>query len=70
VPYERARAIREKVLGPEHPDTATSLSFWACPKLRRTQSSAEADSLRALAEAAKLCADLGHRVGVEGKPRS
>ena len=24
--YERALAIREKVLGPEHPDTATSLN--------------------------------------------
>lgn len=29
--YERALAIREKVLGPEHPDTATSLNDPAAP---------------------------------------
>jgi hypothetical protein len=28
--FERALAIREKVLGPEHPDTANSLSGRAC----------------------------------------
>ena len=28
--YERALAIREKALGPEHPDTATSLNNLAC----------------------------------------
>ena len=27
--YERALAIREKALGPEHPDTATSLDHLA-----------------------------------------
>ncbi|MCP4936076.1 MAG: tetratricopeptide repeat protein [bacterium] len=27
-PFERALAIREKVLGPEHPDVAASVPRW------------------------------------------
>jgi hypothetical protein len=28
--YQRALAIREKTLGPDHPETADSLTAWRC----------------------------------------
>ena len=48
--YQRALAIREKALGPEHPDTATSLENYAL-LLRKTGRSAEAAKLEARAKA-------------------
>ena len=48
--YKRALAIREKVLGPEHPDTADSLKSYAA-LLRATGSTAEADEFEARAQA-------------------
>jgi tetratricopeptide (TPR) repeat protein len=48
--FQRALAIREKVLGPEHPDTVTVLGNYA-DLLRQTNSEAEAKKLEARAQA-------------------
>ncbi len=46
---ERSLAIREKALGPEHPDVATSLENYAA-LLRATGRSAEAGKMEARAK--------------------
>ena len=48
--YERALAIREKTLGPEHPELATSLENYAA-LLRETARAEEAEMLEARAKA-------------------
>ena len=48
--YKRALAIREKALGPEHPDVATSLENYAA-LLRETARVDEAERLEARAKA-------------------
>ena len=47
--YQRSLAIREKALGPEHPDVATSLENYAA-LLRATGRSAEAGKMEARAK--------------------
>jgi tetratricopeptide (TPR) repeat protein len=48
--YRRALAIREKTLGPDHPDVATVLVNYAA-LLRETGRGAEAEKLEARAQA-------------------
>ncbi len=48
--YERSLAIQEKVLGPEHPDVATSLENYAA-LLRETARADEAERMEARAKA-------------------
>ncbi len=48
--YQRSLTIREKVLGPEHPNVATSLENYAS-LLRATNRSSEAAPLEARAKA-------------------
>ncbi len=48
--YQRALAIREKALGPEHPDVATSLENYA-DLLRKTGRVSEATKMEARAKA-------------------
>jgi DNA-binding MurR/RpiR family transcriptional regulator len=48
--HQRALAIREKALGPEHPDVAQSLENYAA-LLRGTARADEAEKLEARAEA-------------------
>ena len=48
--YQRALAIREKVLGPEHPHVATSLENYAA-LLKKMGRGAEAEPLEARARA-------------------
>ncbi len=48
--YQRAPAIREKALGPEHPDVAQSLENYAA-LLRQTARVDEAERMEARAEA-------------------
>jgi tetratricopeptide (TPR) repeat protein len=48
--YQRAVAIREKALGPEHPDAATSLENYA-DLLRKMRRPVQAEPLEARAEA-------------------
>ncbi len=48
--YERSLAIREKALGPEHPDVAASLENYAA-LLRRTARADEAERMEAPAKA-------------------
>ncbi len=48
--YQRALAIREKALGPEHPDVATSLENYAA-LLRETARADEAERMEARAKA-------------------
>ena len=48
--YRRALAIREKALGPDHPDLAQSLENYAA-LLRQTGRSAEATEMEARAKA-------------------
>ena len=48
--HKRSLAIREKALGPEHPDDATSLENYA-GLLRATGRTAEADKMEARAKA-------------------
>jgi tetratricopeptide (TPR) repeat protein len=47
--HKRSLAIREKALGPEHPDVATALENYAA-LLRQTGRKAEADRLDARAK--------------------
>ncbi len=48
--YQRSLAIREKALGPEHPDVAQSLENYAA-LLRNTELNDEAEKLEARAKA-------------------
>ena len=48
--FERALAIREKALGPDHPDVATSLENYAA-MLREVGRGAEAEEMESRAEA-------------------
>ncbi len=48
--YARALTIREKTLGPEHPDLATSLENYAA-LLRETERADEAERMEARAKA-------------------
>ena len=48
--YKRSRAIREKSLGPEHPDVAMSLENYAL-FLRKMDPDAEAEKMKARAQA-------------------
>ena len=48
--YKRALAIREKALGPEHPDVAQSLESYAA-LLRNTQRTTEATMMELRAKA-------------------
>ncbi len=48
--YKRALAIREKALGPKHPDLATALENYAS-LLRKTERTTEATKMEARAEA-------------------
>ncbi len=48
--YQRALAIREKTLGPEHPKLATSLENYAA-LLRKLDRTAEAESMEVRAKA-------------------
>ncbi len=48
--YQRSLAIREKVLGPEHPAVATSLENYAA-LLRQTARADEAERMEARAKA-------------------
>ena len=48
--YKRSLAIREKALGPEHPDVATSLENYAA-LLRQTAHADEAERMEARAKA-------------------
>lgn len=48
--YQRALEIREKALGPEHPDVAASLENYA-DLLRKTNREAQAEELEVRAEA-------------------
>ncbi len=48
--YQRALAILEKVLGPEHPDVATSLENYAA-LLRETEREDQAKEMEARAKA-------------------
>ena len=48
--YKRALAVREKALGPDHPDVANSLENYAA-LLRETGRGAEANKMEARAEA-------------------
>ena len=53
--YQRALAIREKALGPEHPDVALSLENYA-ELLRKTDRNAEAEKLEERARAIRAIA--------------
>ncbi len=48
--YQRSLAIREKALGPEHPDVATSLENYAAI-LRQTARADQAERMEARAKA-------------------
>ncbi len=48
--YQRSLAIREKALGPEHPDVATSLENYAA-LLRQTARADQAERMEARAKA-------------------
>ncbi len=48
--YRRSLEIREKALGPEHPNVATSLNIYAA-LLRATGRNAEADKMESRAKA-------------------
>ena len=48
--YQRALAIREKALGPEHPEVAASLENYAA-LLRETSRDTEAEKMEARAKA-------------------
>ncbi len=48
--YKRALAIREKSLGPKHPNVATSLENYAA-RVRATGRTAEAEKMEARAKA-------------------
>jgi len=48
--YQRALAIREKALGPDHPDVATALENYA-GLLRKTRRESQAAELEARAQA-------------------
>ncbi len=50
--YQRALAILEKVLGPEHPDVATSLENYAA-LLRETEREDQAEEMEARAKASR-----------------
>jgi hypothetical protein len=50
--YQRALAIWEKALGPEHPDVATSLENYAA-LLRKLDRTAEAETMEVRAKAVR-----------------
>ena len=62
--YERALAIREKALGPEHPDVATTLENYAS-LLRKMDRSQEAEPLESRARAIRAKKRLIRNPGSE-----